>query len=787
MSPHAQPQWLERIGRTRLGAVLLGYLATAWLVAEVCENLERSFHFPDWFMPIVWVLLAIGLVVVMATALVQSIPATDTAPPVGAGEPGTGRPLPEREGLLQRLLRLFPWLGRVTIGRSILAGVGAFAVLFVLSALIHDDDTGKGAGGTRTLAVLPFRVVGPQFDYLRDGMVDLLSPGLRGADSLQVVSADSVLDVWHSHAGDAAATTRDEALRVARELGVTHVLMGSVTSLAREVHLKGQVYEVRTGKSIGQAEVSGDADSINALVERFAAAVRGTLPGPGRAPDDKTAPPVAPPGVETASAPALKAFLEGEERYRKADFDGALAAYQRALQSDSTFAMALYRLQVISGWMETQPPDSAQRFLERAARAADKLPPDKALFVRGRLAYSSNISQGLAMLNEAVKAYPKDPEAWYFLGDAYYHAGPTVATGLGEAERALSRAVAIDSSFAPAYIHLIQISFTEHADSAQAARLIGAYARVSADSSLDEIHRTALALAFGDSATQSATLAAMDTLPFQIAGAVPGYLYNPRLWGVWERALTVLRDRPEVGEIEGDDRTAGLVYMALSRGRLRTAWKELEDRRLSSLRRAELVYAAFMDSLPVPAELLQRTLSLSSIPRDRDFRNFYAGAYAVDRGRWSEAEEAVSRLESDGRRFRGEDNDWNAGMAFTGAQGLGGYLDWRRGQVEEGFGRLDQAQRQSLGMSLGLSGTLSGWLGAYFLEHHQPADAESVFGINEARSLVALPLARAYEAAGDRERARRFYEWFTITWRDADPELQPRVQQAREALQRLGG
>jgi hypothetical protein len=51
---------------------------------------------------------------------------------------------------------------------------------------------------------------------------------------------------------------------------------------------------------------------------------------------------------------------------------------------------------------------------------------------------------------------------------------------------------------------------------------------------------------------------------------------------------------------------------------------------------------------------------------------------------------------------------------------------------------------------------------------------------------MALPLARAYEAAGDRERARRFYEWLTIAWRDADPELQPAVQEAREALQRLG-
>ena len=46
-------------------------------------------------------------------------------------------------------------------------------------------------------------------------------------------------------------------------------------------------------------------------------------------------------------------------------------------------------------------------------------------------------------------------------------------------------------------------------------------------------------------------------------------------------------------------------------------------------------------------------------------------------------------------------------------------------------------------------------------------------------------LARAYEQTGDYEKARKEYAFFVEAWRDADPELQPWVDDARRALARL--
>jgi hypothetical protein len=41
------------------------------------------------------------------------------------------------------------------------------------------------------------------------------------------------------------------------------------------------------------------------------------------------------------------------------------------------------------------------------------------------------------------------------------------------------------------------------------------------------------------------------------------------------------------------------------------------------------------------------------------------------------------------------------------------------------------------------------------------------------------------ERMGDREKAARDYQYVVAVWRHADPELQPYVTEAREALTRL--
>ena len=50
---------------------------------------------------------------------------------------------------------------------------------------------------------------------------------------------------------------------------------------------------------------------------------------------------------------------------------------------------------------------------------------------------------------------------------------------------------------------------------------------------------------------------------------------------------------------------------------------------------------------------------------------------------------------------------------------------------------------------------------------------------------VLLRLSQLHASLGHRDKAIEYYTQFIDLWKDADPELQPQVEAAREALARL--
>ena len=82
------------------------------------------------------------------------------------------------------------------------------------------------------------------------------------------------------------------------------------------------------------------------------------------------------------------------------------------------------------------------------------------------------------------------------------------------------------------------------------------------------------------------------------------------------------------------------------------------------------------------------------------------------------------------------------------------------------------------------------WLGRINLELGRPEDAAVYFssyfdaGMPWTRSLYYLGLA--YEEMGELQRAQAAYAGYLDIMKNADPELEPLKQQARDALVRLG-
>jgi hypothetical protein len=233
---------------------------------------------------------------------------------------------------------------------------------------------------------------------------------------------------------------------------------------------------------------------------------------------------------------------------------------------------------------------------------------------------------------------------------------------------------------------------------------------------------------------------------------------------------------------------AALIYQnRLHRGRIEEALRVLEDRRLSALDRAELAYAAVNAGLPVPRAAFDRYLGPGSVGDGEDFRNFYMGAAAMEEERWDDYATALRRLERDASRFAAVGDQYAFTLASFGGQALRAQVIRSRGTLDGAFTALEDAHARTLHTGPGLNSTIAYWLGELSLERGRPWQALDFFTAAERRSVAAEAIARAYERFGDPEAARDFYAWLPVAWRDADPALQPRVEEARRAVARLGG
>jgi hypothetical protein len=125
------PSFWTRLKEARIVPVLLAYLVAGWGILLLVDLLQERFGLPDWMDPVAIILLLVGLVIVSATAWKLSHPlnkarrAAGQVPGDWEVDPGT---------LVGDLV-----VGRVphlTWGRSLLGGVFALGLMFVLAAIL---------------------------------------------------------------------------------------------------------------------------------------------------------------------------------------------------------------------------------------------------------------------------------------------------------------------------------------------------------------------------------------------------------------------------------------------------------------------------------------------------------------------------------------------------------------------------------------------------------------------------------------------------------------------------
>jgi eukaryotic-like serine/threonine-protein kinase len=662
------------------------------------------------------------------------------------------------------------------------------------------------------LAIAPFDVLDPSLQIWREGLVDVLSRDLDGAGPLRTVPQTVGLKRWHGRAD------RVSAASFGRRSGAGLVVFGSVRRARDTVSLRATVLDLARKGAEPELEIKGDMADIGDLADSLGVKILQLL---GR---NRPIGAVRHASIGSRSLPALKAFLYGEQLYRRGLWDSALVYYDRAIAQDSTFAIAFRRMNYVLGWH----PASSHAYLpmeeysRKSVRLNHRLSPKDSMLVAAdsfRIAADDATDpadlvrfryRALATLEEAARRYPGDPEVWLALGEARFHDRPPLGGVPAPALEAFDHAIALDPGFAPAYEHTLHLAIRLNR-SDLARKYADAYLRLDpSDVNAPSIRLAALML---DPARSHAPETAR-----MIDSASAGVLFQAGLdhLGWWAdsgeagvRLLRALTLRSGTGVDPMSDTLMYRQYLALElayRGHLQEAYAA--DRRLLLDPNASR-FNAFMDPFislvllgVIPDSVAAANFGLALRPGKAWPTPVFVMPRQLRGLPWWGARRDTASLAQFARRAGQEAQSQGGARGRMRARYLQAaaiaYLDLARADsagalalfqaipdtlcvVSDCFyEKLTQARLlAALGKAQQAGAVLDRWVwtgGGPALIMSLPS---ALFPIG------VLERGRIAEGLGERQKARDSYQFVVDVWRHPDPELEPYVREARGGLERM--
>jgi serine/threonine-protein kinase len=517
--------------------------------------------------------------------------------------------------------------------------------------------------------------------------------------------------------------------------------------------------------------------------------------------------------VGTRSIPALKEYLKGEQAFRRAAYDSADAHYGRAVALDSTFALALHALGSNREWGGGV---RGSNFHLRAAQFNHGLSlKDSVLILVDSLraattgydtAYWTHLRRMIDIAIGASDDHSEDPEPWRQLGDLLFHydyvasetAAPDAAAHSAKhVWQAFDRAIELDSTFASAYIHLIELA----GNPARARPYISGYLKaVGSESGSPGIRLLSRLIEPTDTADMRRMLDSTDTGVLKEVVDLTSTWQDSDEIALRLGRLYSARPRPA-----GDNEAAWLsVFLAKRlayRGHLKEA-RALLGNRVSEI----FVGLALLGT--IPHDTASRVAALwyrerNPLPGDpwpshmAEFTEFVTPPVAI----WLAARRDTSgllallaRADSTARTFGPSCKR----ECETPGPPDATFLRWTPGFVRAtlALARRDTAEALRRLQALPDSAFAQDWrvrLLRFQLLAAAQRDREALMVFDGPVLPPKSPLwvlgmlerGRISERRGEREKAIECYQFVVDVWRHANPELQRHVSEARDGLKRL--
>ncbi len=264
--------FFDELKRRNVFRVGIAYLIGAWLLLQIADVVLNNIAAPDWVFKVIMLIVGIGLPIALFFAW-----AFELTPDGVKRESEVDRSLSTRTETGQKL------------NRGIIAILVVALAYFVWESRLNDDvatpvasetisaaqETQKrqsGAVKTQSVAVLPFINMSsdPEQEYFSDGITEEIINALVKIPGLSVPARTSVFGFKGQ---------RGDVREIGEQLGVAHILEGSIRTQGKQVRITAQLIKVDDGFHLWSETFDRKLENIFAVQEEIAASIARVLTG----------------------------------------------------------------------------------------------------------------------------------------------------------------------------------------------------------------------------------------------------------------------------------------------------------------------------------------------------------------------------------------------------------------------------------------------------------------------------------------------------------------------------
>jgi len=284
------------------------------------------------------------------------------------------------------------------------------------------------------------------YDYLQKAIPNLLITNLEQAEYLNVTTWERMHDLLKQIGkGEVEVIDKDLAFELCRMDGIDAIVLGSFIKAGDVFVTDVKVLDASSKKLLKSSNIKSEGvqsileSQIDYLSDNIVEGIRLSA-GKIESVQLRIA------DVTTNSMEAYKYFLSGKEKWEKNYNDDACKLLEKAVELDSTFALAnLYLAYVYSSLRYVAKEEKA---FERAKAFSEKATEKERLYIEADYAgrIENLLEKRFNILKQIVKKFPKEKEAYRFLGIYYRY-----RQRYEEAINNFNKALELDPKYGKAY------------------------------------------------------------------------------------------------------------------------------------------------------------------------------------------------------------------------------------------------------------------------------------------------------------------------------------------------